>query len=235
MLGNASPSIVPYLLLGFVLPLLTLVPTFYKYKGAGETTPTFANTGTWCWLNKDTTLLWLYDFHGGYRFLLFYLPTWLMIIFNLSTYIIISRNILSAYATRNRALPPAVSKMIRRMNRYPLILAVCIFPASYNRLQQWIDPHHNQRNVGLYFLHLTLHLMGFLNLIAYAYTPGVMGEWSRHILTTPSLSSLVPLLKRFSPQHIPRESNPNPRESKEDEPDEPDTVLSPVLLKKVRQ
>ena len=87
-------------------------------------------------------------------------------------------------------MPPKYASLIRRLQFYPLILVVCWFWGTVNRLQNAFSP--DNAVYWLYFLQGTFRsLQGLLNAVAYGTQPQVREAWAGWLSDRPRFGWLA--------------------------------------------
>ncbi len=202
-----SAKLMPYYLaVGYGVPFLTsMIPLF---------TDSYVNTGFWCWFDASTT-------EGTVlRFLFFYFPLWSAIIFNAWTYyvtITTMKNILMTQETSDKSsdIPNKYKKLIARLKLYPLVLVICWFWGTINRLQNAISPSHPQ--FWLFLLQvLGSHSQGWMNAVVYGLNPGVREAWVGWLEEVPRLRWLAAAIrtKEASDDHRGDEEDGDPEDDR---------------------
>jgi len=146
--------------------LFTLIPGI---------THDYGDTGAWCWI--ESTNQKEADRGTIYRFIFFYIPIWLGILFNAYMY----WRVVSGIRRITGGVPSEAStnlkKLCDRLSMYPLIMVICRIPPTINRIQNSISPQHPV--FALFVLHkIFVSIQGFLNSIAYGFTPIVRACWA---------------------------------------------------------
>lgn len=141
----------------FVLPLLVTGPSVIGPSG-----------GSWCWIRPQ---------FGGWIFGLFYVPLWLVMIFNGVVHFRTSRRLTALIEGKGGvATDPVMASrlllVLQRLKFYPFILFVVWFPASVSRV---VEAANGGRSIfGLVLFHrIFSSSQGFLNAIAYGLSRGV--------------------------------------------------------------
>jgi hypothetical protein len=127
------------------------------------TTKSYGDTGGWCWIinTRDVDIAW--------RFVTFYIPLWIVIVFNAYVY--------AAVYYKLKMNSGDNEDVVARIKYYPLVLVCCWFWASINRLYEVIS------GTSVFWL-AALHIlfassMGFWNALVYGFTPIVRQRlWS---------------------------------------------------------
>lgn len=118
------------------------------------------DAGTWCWIKLGL---------DGYRFGLYYIPLFLVLIGNAVLYYIIMRGM------RDSNLSDAVNF---RLRLYLIVFVALRISSAANRLQESADPEHPQ--FWLYFIHsFASPLQGFANAMVYGFTVKVRQQYRR--------------------------------------------------------
>jgi len=169
-----------YLTLGYGVPLLcAFLPLF---------TNSYTNTGAWCWISTQQAVgqVW--------RWLLFYGPLWSCIAFNAYAYYLTEKKMKSMFETQDAEMPDKYKALIKRLKLYPLILVVCWFWATINRLQNAFNP--NNEVFWLYVLQVLFRsLQGLLNCVAYGLQPNVRRCWVEWLSNRPRTGWIVKKLR----------------------------------------
>ncbi|KAJ8598151.1 hypothetical protein CTAYLR_007361 [Chrysophaeum taylorii] len=136
-------------------------------------TSSYGSAGAWCWIRNKPRAS-----SHAWRFTIFYAPIWLAIIYNGVVYAqsaaLLRR--LSTIAGDDAAAKLKVA--IARLVKYPLILVVCWFFPTVNRIQQIVQPR--RPIFSLYVLTvLSRSALGALNALAFGNTEVVKNEWLR--------------------------------------------------------
>jgi hypothetical protein len=146
------------ILFGFALGvpvLFALLPFSWTIEGSEA----YANAGAWCFIstNNERTP----KMHGGFnvgtmwRFLLFYCPLWLCMLYNLAAYgriiRILRASLGSQRSTENeqevKKKEVKKDQLINRLRLYPIILVVCWTFGSINRIQNAVHPGYSERGL----------------------------------------------------------------------------------------
>lgn len=123
----------------------------------------YGPAGAWCWIKDD--FQWL-------RFVVFYIPLWIAIIFNAVVYTWVIRLIASTYAEgTDDASAKQLDTITRKLRLYPIILVFVWLPATVNRIVEWsID----DQVFALFVIQkVCSSSQGFCNAFAYGFSQGV--------------------------------------------------------------
>ncbi len=144
------------------------------------TTNSYGTSGGWCWIKADTSV------DQAWRVLQLYLPLWCAMGYNAFVYYNIVKTIRNVLKAQREADQAAAArgeisaantgarevKMIWRLQFYPLIMLICWFMPTVNRIQNIISPKEPIFFVVLMAVTLS-SLQGILNSLAYGFTPSV--------------------------------------------------------------
>lgn len=136
-----------FLAAGWGFPLvLTILPA---------TTDSYGEAGGWCWIIDDSAvdIMW--------RFIQFYVPLWIIMIYCGYVYYKV--------AEKFKESEGADAAPIRRLKMYPLVLVICYFWATINRVFQAVSG--GQTVFFLSVLQIAFSSpIGFINALIYGYT-----------------------------------------------------------------
>jgi hypothetical protein len=142
----------------FGIPLvLTILPAFDSAYGAA---------GGICWM-KETKEYW--------RFIAFFVPLWLAVLFNSVVYVRVLRLLhrTVSIAGPDDAVAQSIRTMMTRLSIYPFILVAVWLFASISRIYEAAT---GNQSMALYVLGLGLaDMQGFLNALAYGLSGAVRG------------------------------------------------------------
>jgi len=100
----------------------------------------------------------------------------------------------SMFETQDAEMPDKYKALIKRLKLYPLILVVCWFWATINRLQNAFNP--NNEVFWLYVLQVLFRsLQGLLNCVAYGLQPNVRRCWVEWLSNRPRTGWIVKKLR----------------------------------------
>jgi len=138
-----------YHLLCWGLPVFfTILPAFTKSYG---------DSGGWCWIKDDT------DIAVAWRFITFYIPLWLAMCYCAWVYWGVRQKVSHNLSTQR-------GSMKDRIKYYPLVLVICWFWASVNRIEQIFGPSQ----FWLFCLHVFFSsLQGAFNAFVYGLTKDI--------------------------------------------------------------
>jgi len=96
------------------------------------TTDSYGDTGGWCWILGDSAA------DKAWRFIQFYIPLWICVVYSSYVYIQVVRKFHALAAASLAAGGPSEDKShnVRAMKFYPLVMVICYFWATVNRLYQ---------------------------------------------------------------------------------------------------
>ena len=118
----------------------------------------YGSAGGWCWyLQKDKTN-WYFQY---YRFFLFYIPTWIIIVSNWLLY----GKILIVNRRNHGSNEELANEAAQNLKYYPLILFFCYIPLTIKRIMQ-----SNSNIIPFEFdlwSSIWIRLLGFFNVLAY--------------------------------------------------------------------
>ena len=142
------------------IPLLALIPPLAQEK--------YGEAQGWCWIQTNGD----YYVQGTiWRVVTFYLPLWLVIIFNSFVYYKIIKNVKKDVNLLGSDSELA-QKLIQKLRMYPLILIFCYTLATINRIYDFCQP--KSINFWLAFLAgVMMCLSGLLNAVVYGLTDTV--------------------------------------------------------------
>jgi hypothetical protein len=149
-----------YLLYAYGLPLLAVVPP----AAAGA----FGYAQGWCWIRASGED---YVLGSVLRMICFYIPLWSVIIYNISVYVTIIRqlNYEIEFMTEDRGMQ---GSLVRRLVFYPIILVVCYSVVTAKRIYDIVDP--DEDNLVLTIIAWVFQCAnGLLNAVAYGYSDTV--------------------------------------------------------------
>jgi len=129
------------------------------------TIPMIADTGYWCWIS---------DQYSVWRFVFFFGPLWIIMVFNATIYVQVLRT------TRNQR-----QSLWPKLTWYLVIFILCNSFSTANRIQNVVNP-----NNPIEWL-LTLQaifdpLQGFLNCLVYGFTMPAVRDRYRELIVGPS-------------------------------------------------
>jgi hypothetical protein len=151
---------IKYLFLGFFLPM--------ALSCAAYICEVFGPSGAWCWLDINTT-----DENKRKKVLVFvwiaYSVPWFFIFANayfiIKAIIILKRNHLSGQEKL------IVDKFSKKLRTYPIVMAICILPATINRIYSVFADKENL--IMFYFQTIGDSLQGFLFAIIFGINPAI--------------------------------------------------------------
>lgn len=123
----------------------------------------------WCWVAADEGSLWLGTM---WRLLVFYVPLWIVIPFNIYSY---ARIIKAVRVHSSSGLIETIEirdSLIRRLRFYPFVLVICNVPITVKRIYDFIDPEEGNFTLILVSA-LAICLNGLLNALVYGLTGSV--------------------------------------------------------------
>lgn len=126
----------------------------------------YGTVAGWCWIIQTDNL----DDGFYERYLLFYLPVWLMIFVIIGLYIFVIKVLKNTYQDEN-----TIKSLNKKLTYYPMILIVCFLPYTIKGLLELIQvPFVYENEVLLTMIAgIFRSLIGFLNAIVYGYTKKV--------------------------------------------------------------
>eukprot|EP01094_Clydonella_sp_ATCC50884_P014655 TRINITY_DN2512_c0_g2_i1.p1 TRINITY_DN2512_c0_g2~~TRINITY_DN2512_c0_g2_i1.p1 ORF type:complete len:357 (+),score=109.86 TRINITY_DN2512_c0_g2_i1:150-1073(+) len=129
----------------------------------------YGSAGLWCWITDRAWGAW-------WRFLCFYFPLYIFIVWIIFAYFAISFKIWYTFRGTAAAKKSKDFKIIRRLALYPIAFVIIwIFPII-NRAQNWIDPQNPI--FILYLLHaIFAPLQGFVNAVIYGLDKALMRQY----------------------------------------------------------
>lgn len=148
-----------YMAICFGLPLiLTLLPL---------STDSYGDTGGWCWITQldSQGLTW--------RMIQFYIPLWIVVLYNSYVYYKVYNQVKDMNAGRNT---PEAKAMMEKIRYYPLVLIVCEFWASVNAISETILGLSDKSNFIMWLNVLQIAFassIGMANAMVYGLTPTV--------------------------------------------------------------
>ncbi|KAI9593073.1 hypothetical protein BDF19DRAFT_177836 [Syncephalis fuscata] len=164
--------------------LIALVP-LHIHSNNGK--PFYDSSDIWCWISESYSL---------YQLLLFYVPLWLIFIFNTFVYLAVGRHVWKHFTSSNaRAHSEETERYkytyLKNVSFYLIVFALAWTPPSINRLYRYFHPD-NQIFI-LYLLHATLPTAnGIFNGIVYFYITWISGVLSpNHACTITTQASSV--------------------------------------------
>lgn len=168
-----------FLLAGWGYPLLfTILPM---------TTNSYGEAGGWCWIIDDNPIdiVW--------RFLQFYIPLWMIMIYCMWVYIRVAREFQrQAQELELEENAPTGSKKTpvgQRLKLYPLVLVICYFWASINRVYQLFSGGQT-----VFFLSVLQSVfsspLGLANAIVYGLTGQIRSAVKRELCGTADLEEV---------------------------------------------
>ncbi|CAD8090317.1 unnamed protein product [Paramecium primaurelia] len=170
--NEQSFNICGYLFIGFCIPFSISIYPFFTHD--------YGFAGISCWIKEDikhpvrSTIV---------RYINFYIPLILIILYNSSVYIFI---ICKLYGISQQQ-----TKFIYKMISYPLILIICWIFTAFNKTYEEIQ---DQQQIWLLYLSKALSgLMGFFNYLGYGFTPQVRDQCARYCCKRNSKSVSVEL------------------------------------------
>jgi len=135
-------------------------------------TGSYGDSGGWCWITVKTkgtnSDVVQQNWGTAWRFIQFYIPLWLIIGYNSYVYFSIYKRLRAALTSGSTVA--SSYRMLARVQYYPLVLTICYFWATINRINEIFGP-------SIYWL-TVLHILGaasqgFWNSIVYGLTPNV--------------------------------------------------------------
>eukprot|EP01125_Pyxidicula_operculata_P006769 TRINITY_DN2323_c0_g1_i1.p1 TRINITY_DN2323_c0_g1~~TRINITY_DN2323_c0_g1_i1.p1 ORF type:complete len:358 (-),score=69.66 TRINITY_DN2323_c0_g1_i1:134-1207(-) len=144
-------------------------------------TSSYGIAGLWCWLDWDNGQLW--------RWTLFYIPLFVMMLVVIVLYGLISYTVSSRLNTQSSVDYEKAKKLIKKLQLYPIIFVGCYLFSIINRIYDWASP---QDSFALYLLEsLTTPLVGFVNALVYGLDENVKSLWKAQIRESLGLSCCV--------------------------------------------
>ena len=132
-------------------------------------TKSYGTVAGWCWITQTRYL----DSGFYERYLLFFLPVWLMIFLIIGLYVFVIKSLKDTYQDEK-----TIKSLNKKLTYYPMILIICFLPYTIKGLLELIGVNF----VFKYQVPLTMFagifrsLIGFLNAIVYGYTKKVKQE-----------------------------------------------------------
>jgi len=146
--------------------IATIAPVFMTNRGYGL-------AGVWCWIIRDLIIA---------RFVLFYIPLYLMIIFVIVLYVMIISRIYKHIENmkQDEKETRKAKEFQRKIIVYPIIfLVLYIFP-TINRIYDWLN---EDDSFVLYLLHAASSpLLGFVNSICYGFDEELRKNWKEWLV-----------------------------------------------------
>eukprot|EP01130_Rhizamoeba_saxonica_P009668 TRINITY_DN3941_c0_g1_i2.p1 TRINITY_DN3941_c0_g1~~TRINITY_DN3941_c0_g1_i2.p1 ORF type:complete len:243 (-),score=32.25 TRINITY_DN3941_c0_g1_i2:590-1318(-) len=142
-------------------------------------TSSYGLSGIWCWIvNTDTA-------SSVWRFLVFYIPLYLMILVVIVLYVMIIYNVIKYFkkSDTDDKSKKRVRRQLNRLKLYPIIfLLLYIFPII-NRIYDWSSD--GDQSFFLFLMQaLTAPLLGFANGIVYVgLDPEMRRSWKNFLFT----------------------------------------------------
>jgi len=139
-----------------------LLPVFMENGGYGL-------AGIWCWIIRDLIFA---------RFVLFYIPLYVIIITVIALYVVIIINILRKFKEVTEEDDPdkvRANEFTKRIIAYPIIFVIIYFFPTVNRIYDWL---HEDDSFALYVLHgMTSPLLGFVSALYYGFDKEMRRSW----------------------------------------------------------
>lgn len=151
-------------------------------------TDNYGNNGAWCSITSQVGSYW---WGVVWHFVCLYIPCWVAIAYNLSTYLTVHRVVKGLHLSLANSMVEVEDKVARdnllrqqhaqlqfieRLQLYPLVLIVCWTWATVYRIHATLEPSDH-----VYWLaslaYTFTSLMGFLNACCYVGTPAVWRAW----------------------------------------------------------
>lgn len=143
-------ALVSIIVLSFITTIIPVITNSYG-KVAG-----------WCWIPSKGLNTGFYE-----RILLFFIPLWLIILFNLFLYIIILRRLSTNLVDQN-----IIDSLSRKLVYYPLISIICFLPYTLKAILETLEvPFVYQFDFQFTLVSgISRSIIGFLNAIVYGNT-----------------------------------------------------------------
>lgn len=137
-------------------------------------TDSYGDAGAWCWIKTTDTRA--FDAGTAWRFFIFYIPLWIVIVFNLFVYYRVYSGLAPLLSVPNDENTKGMVRVIERLKYYPMILIVCWTFATINRIYDSVHPRSPV--FALVILQTMFQtLQGFFNAMVYGLTPSVRNVW----------------------------------------------------------
>jgi len=126
--------------------------------------------GIWCWIT------WEYQV---YRWVLYYLPLFLVIIGIVVLYSLIYAAIISSLKFQGKESDKEAQQLLAKLRAYPIVFFIVYAFSITNRIYDWLSPDDS---FPLYVLEsITTPLIGFVNSIIYATDPEIKDKWKKQL------------------------------------------------------
>lgn len=132
------------------------------------TTHSFGKGHGWCWIHLTRHDYWV---PLMWRLVSFYVPLWIVILFNTFVYTRIIRTAKRNYSY-TLAESSSADKVVKTLVWYPLILAGSFLPITIVRILEAVDPESDNFELML-VSGVVMGLNGIGNAIVYGFTPSV--------------------------------------------------------------
>eukprot|EP00937_MAST-01D_sp_MAST-1D-sp2_P006014 g6014.t1 len=160
-----------YHLLSWGLPLVEVLLLLGLQFSKSERPSIGRSDRFWCWISTYNRAGTRWEASGAWlQFGLFYIPLLIIILFNISTYLVLHRTIRA-----RRTISPEMEKAIRtRLQLYLLVFVLCSVWGFANRVVSWFSTYHST-TLWLDYMEVTFGpLQGFLNSIVYGVNTKVL-------------------------------------------------------------
>ncbi|CAG9334517.1 unnamed protein product [Blepharisma stoltei] len=148
-----------FLIIGYIFPVLVTIPPFV--------TKSYGSAEGWCWISISNDH---FTIDTIWRFVLFYIPLWLMFIYNIVTYFVVINNIIKEF--KNLDNSDMKTALVRRLRMYPFVLIFSYLFSTIKRIYDFINPEEEFFPL-IICAGAMLSLVGFLNGFVYGFTDSV--------------------------------------------------------------
>jgi hypothetical protein len=132
-------------------------------------TKSYGTVAGWCWITQTS------DLDAGFyeRYIMFYLPVWVLIFLIIGLYVFVIKSLKDTYQDEK-----TIKSLNKKLTYYPMILIICFLPYTIKGLLELIRVKFVfDHQVPLtMFAGIFRSLIGFLNAIVYGYTKKVKEE-----------------------------------------------------------
>ncbi|CAG9334516.1 unnamed protein product [Blepharisma stoltei] len=153
---------IKFILVGYLSPILTAIPPFF--------TNSYGKAEGWCWMRIREDH---YTIDVTWRFMLFYIPIWIIFIISIIIYYRIIKYVNKQFKGVADSSEFNLKKaLIRRLILYPLITFFCYLLVTVRRIYDFFDPRESYFPLAESSA-IMISLTGFFNAFVYGFTSSV--------------------------------------------------------------
>ena len=150
-----------FLLITLTLPVIAVVLPL--------TTSSYGDVGGWCWIKVTDEDYW---FATAWRMATFYIPLWVVVLFNSFVYCQVIRKVREEYQQTTSLTQAEGESLLKKLACYPVLLVACYSLMTVTRVLETVHPKRDNFYMML-FGGIAMSLNGLLNAVVYGFTPSV--------------------------------------------------------------